>query len=142
MFFLRPVKVHWVINKQLLARCLVWCDLCDELYQETIVRHVVFEVGVRPVGAPQDAVRELRNEALGKRHDIEVGRGCAVQCLGSCHRQAFWAGHLAPDVRVFSHKALEQREFRAIHWLRDVWAAHVVDHDGGGQGGEKVPQLG
>ena len=49
------------------------------IYQQTVVRHVVFQIRVRPVGAEQHAVGELLHQAAGEGHDIGVGVLLAVQ---------------------------------------------------------------
>ena len=44
----------------------------NEIHQQAIIGHVVFQVRVRPVGAPENAVRELIDDALGKGDDVCV----------------------------------------------------------------------
>ena len=97
---------------------------------------------MRPVGAPQHAVRKLLHHAARKRHHVLVRSLLAVQGLGASHAQALGAAHLAPHVLVLAHELEEQRELFAVHALAHIRATHVVHHHGGGQAGEEVPQLG
>jgi hypothetical protein len=42
---------------------------------------------------------------------------------------------------VLTHEFHEKLELLAIHRLGHVGPAHMVHHDGGGQGGEEIPEL-
>jgi hypothetical protein len=114
----------------------------DEVHQQAVVGHVVLQVGVRPVGAPEHAIRELLDDAFRERDHVGVGILLAIQRLGTGDRQPLGTAHLAPDVGVLAHELLEQRELWPVHGQRHIRSAHVVHHDGGGQRREEVPQFG
>ena len=51
----------------------------NEIHQQAIVGHVVFQVWVRPVCAPEHAIGEFIDDAFGKGNDIAVRILLAVQ---------------------------------------------------------------
>jgi hypothetical protein len=55
---IRPVEPHRVVHEQppLLLRCAR--DIRNEVHQQPVVRHMVLQVRMRPVGPPEHAVRE------------------------------------------------------------------------------------
>jgi hypothetical protein len=54
-------------------------DVRDEVDQQAVVGHVVLQVRVRPVGAPQHAVGEALDHLARERHHVAVGVALAVQ---------------------------------------------------------------
>ena len=114
----------------------------DEVDQEPVVGHVVLEVGMRPVGAPQHPVRKFLDHLARERDDVAIGVCLAVQRRRTGDRQALGTAHLAPDVLVIVHEFEEAREFRTVDRLRHVRPAHVVDNDGRRQLGEEIRELG
>ena len=75
---------------------------------------------MRPVGAPERAVAELGDELAPEWNGIAPRRALARDALG--------AAHLHPDV-LRPHEREQRLELRALHTLRGVDAAHVIDHD-------------
>jgi len=57
-FLIGPVEPHRVVHEQPLLLLRRSRDLRDEIHQQPVVRHVVLQIRVRPVGAPEHAVRE------------------------------------------------------------------------------------
>ena len=94
-----PVQAHRVVDSSLLLqRCGRRRDVRDEVDQQPVVGHVVLQVGVRPVGAPEHAVGEGLDDAPGERHHVAVGSPLAGQRLRAGDRQPLGAAHLAPHV--------------------------------------------
>ena len=52
----------------------------DEINQQAIVGHVVLQVRVRPVGAPEHAVGEALDDPARERHDVAIGMALAPAC--------------------------------------------------------------
>ena len=79
--------------------------------------------GMRPIGAPHDAIGKLANQLARERHSIGIGRAGA--------RDAVAAAHLHPEL-VAVHEPQELLERRLLEPERCVDAADVVDDDGHG----------
>ncbi len=109
-------------------------DARQQVDQLAVVGHVRLEVRVRPVRAPQHAIRERLDDAARERHEVVVARRTAA-------RQAFRAADLRPDVRVIAHQLHEQLEARRGQRLRHVRPTHVVDDDDRRKRGDELVQL-
>ena len=96
---------------------------------------------MRPVGAPQDPVGELLDDAAGEGHDVAVCRPLAVERGWAAAREALRAGDLAPRVGLGSQEVEEGLELGAVWILRDVGATHVVDDEGQRDADEEVAQV-
>ena len=53
-------------------------DMGNEVDQQSVVGHVAFEIWMRPVGAPQHAVRKFLDHLARERNDVAVGVLLAV----------------------------------------------------------------
>ena len=91
----------------------------DEVHQQPVIRHVVLQIGVWPVGAPQHAVWELFDDRPGKRNHVAVGVLLTSQGLGAGDRQALGATYLAPHIGVFAHELLE------LDWLLGLFSLDI-----------------
>src|SRR5690606_28335004 len=74
-----PVEASRVVHEQLPLQFGCLCDVGDVVDQQPVVRHVVLEVGVRPIRAPQHPVGELLDDASRERDDVSVSALLAVQ---------------------------------------------------------------
>mgnify|MGYP006419070951 CR=1 FL=1 len=94
---LPPVQPHRILNQQLLPLLHGTCDSGNVVDQFTIIRHVRFHVGVRPIGAPQDAVFELIDDVLIIRNNIVVwcARMAAKRLVEA--RQQYGKGRASAD---------------------------------------------
>ena len=89
---------------------------------------------MRPVGAPQHAIRECLDDAARERHEVVVARRARA-------RQTLGTAHLGPEVRVLAHQLHEQLEPGRSQRLRHVRPAHVIDDHDRRQRSEEVVQL-
>src|SRR5262245_40536470 len=96
----------------------------NEIDQKAVVRHVVLQVRMRPVGSPQDAVGEALNNAPGERYDVAVSRALAMESRRPGYAQTLWASDLAPDVVVLAHEFHDQFEFGTVDGFRHIGPAH------------------
>src|SRR3546814_18990646 len=80
------------------------------------------QIGVRPVGAPQYAIRKSLDQTPSKRHNILVGAAFAIQRGRTRFSEALGATDLAPAIFVFAHHSNEQFKLRYVTWLADVRA--------------------
>ena len=55
----RPVKPHRIVDQELALQRSCGRDVRDEIDQQAVVRHVVLQVGMRPVGAPEYAIGKV-----------------------------------------------------------------------------------
>ena len=76
---------------------------------------------MRPVGAPQDAVRIHRDERLGKRH------GIAERALA--HRHPLRTAHLDPSQGIAAEQIEQRLERALLEAVRGLDPSHVVDDE-------------
>ena len=88
-----------------------------------VVRHVA-HVGVREVGAPEDALRRGGDERLRERDGVRERRAVG--------RDALAAAYLHPRVRTL-HQAQQFAERRLVEAVARLHPRHVVDHERHGQ---------
>ncbi len=108
--------------------------------EQAVVGHVVLQVRMRPVGAPQRPVGELLDDLACEGHHVPVGVALPAERGRSRDGQPLGAGHLHPHV-VRLHEPQEAREFGSARAAGDVRAAHVVDDQRYRQGGEEGFQV-
>ena len=86
---------------------------------------------MRPVAAPDHAIRRHLDDAVGEGRDVAVGRARLGESIG--------AADLDPD--VVAAREFEQRAERLLaDAQRRIDAPDVVDHDRRGDRGQPVPQ--
>jgi hypothetical protein len=59
----RPIKPHRIIDQQFVLQLRCHRDMRDEVDQQAVVGHVIPEIGMRPVGAPQHAIGKALDDA-------------------------------------------------------------------------------
>src|SRR5947209_10017952 len=77
--FLGPVKPHRVVDEQLPLQLGRRRDMRQDVDQEAVVGHVVLEVWMRPVGAPDDPVWEGLDDLAGKGDEVAIGGALAIE---------------------------------------------------------------
>src|SRR2546429_6116260 len=127
-----PIEPLRMVDEQPLALRLGGAVVADQIDEIAVVRHEG-EIRMRPVGAPQRAIAELRDQLPREGHRVAPGRALARDALG--------AAHLDPDVLRLQER--EQRlELRALRAARSIDAPHVVDDDRHGRALERRRELG
>ena len=111
------VQPAGVAHQQLPARRLVGGEGGDEVEQIAVVGHMR-DVRVRPVGAPQHALRSGVDERPGERHHVVIRRTAGAEPL--C------AGELDPAPLVAKQRE-KRAERRLVEAAADRDARHVVD---------------
>src|SRR3977135_3432170 len=91
-----PIHAGWIVHQNAGAYRGVWTDLAEQVHQLSVVRHVLGDVGMRPVRTPEDTRRIDRNQRLRERHRITEGPRAARDALG--------AADLDPRQRVGSEQ--------------------------------------
>src|SRR5262249_25176012 len=81
-----PIKPHRIVDEQRTLQRRGRRDLGNHVEQDAVVRRFRRHVGMRPVGAPQHAVREALDDRAGERHHVVIGR--------AHEREPFRARHL------------------------------------------------
>src|SRR6266851_7275175 len=102
--FLGPVKPHRIVDQQFALQVWSGRNVRNKIDQQAVVRHVVLQIRMRPVGAPEYTIRESLDDAPGEWDHIAVGVLLAVQRGRARLRQPFRATDLGPDVYVIPHE--------------------------------------
>lgn len=89
-----PIQPHGAVDEERLLQRRRRGDVRDEVDEQPVVGHVVREVGVRLVGAPQDAIREPLDEPPTERHDVAVCRLLAIERRWAADAQPLGASGL------------------------------------------------
>ncbi len=120
-----PVKLHRIVDQELLLQLRGRRDLRDHVGDDAVVRRLLRHVRMRPVGAPDHAVREALDDGARERHHVVIGRARDGEALR--------AGHLGDPVLVLVERLQPVLEVLAVHALLHVRAGHVVEHQRGRQ---------
>ncbi len=127
-------KGAWVGHQQAMPGVVGQCNARNIVDEQPVVGHVALQVRMRPVRAPQHAVRKMFDHTPRERNDVLIrGRAGDAQALGT--------GYLAPEILMFKHQSCKKTEFRALGRPPYIGAPHVVDYDGGRQRGKKIKQI-
>src|ERR1700724_365410 len=68
-----PIHAGWIVHQNASAHRFVGTDLAEQVHQLSVVRHVLADVGMGPVRAPEDARRIHRNQRSREGHCIAEG---------------------------------------------------------------------
>jgi hypothetical protein len=129
----RPIEPRRIVDKQRLHQFSARGYKRQKVDQRAVVGHVLLDVGMRPVGAPQHAVGETLDQGPGEGDGIVEGRSGA--------RDALRPADLHPEALVL-HQVEQHAERFLLHALAGVHAPHVVDHHGQREFGKKRLQHG
>src|SRR3984893_6301406 len=77
--FLGPVKPHRIVDQQLALQVWRGRNMRNKIEQQAVVRHVILQIRMRPIGAPKYAIRESLDDAPGEWDHVAVGVLLAVQ---------------------------------------------------------------
>ena len=72
-----------VVNQQFALQLRVHCNVRDEIHQQSVIGHVVLQIGMRPIGTPQDTIGKCFHHMPSKRHNVLVSVLLALQSLGA-----------------------------------------------------------
>src|SRR6266403_3824903 len=92
----RPVHTRWVVHQDALAHRGIRADFRKQIHELAVIGHVLGDVRVRPVRAPENALRIDAVQGARERYGISKGT--------LAHRHAFRAADLDPGQRVAAVK--------------------------------------
>src|ERR1700722_15347127 len=117
---LKAEQLGRIIDQHELARAGVGRDLGDEIGELAVVGHLArLVVRMRPVGAPDDALRRVGGERARERQGLFV----RMRVLGD----AVAAGEFDPDIAAVE-QAQQPPKRAAVQAFGDIDAPHMVDH--------------
>src|SRR5882762_3625064 len=128
----KAVEPRRIVHQDFMLQRRLRRHQCEQVDQVAVVRHVLADVGMRPVGAPQDPVRRGFDQRAGERHRVGERR--------SFRRHALGAANLDPAVLVV-HELEQGLEGLLFQSISRLYPSHVVDHHGNGQFHEQVLEL-
>src|SRR6187549_3815416 len=136
-----PIQAHRVVDEQLTLQFRCPRNVWHVVNEEPIIGHVVLEIRVWPVGAPEHSIGKCFDESPGKRNHVAIGVPFAVDRGRSRDRQSLGAADFRPDIFVLAQHADEQLEFGAVDRFADIGSTHVIHHHSGWKRGEEVPEF-
>src|SRR5215831_2974245 len=104
-----PIKPHWIVDQEALLRRRSGGDLGNVIDQGAVVRRLFFHIGVRPIGAPDDAIGKMLGQRAAERRHIVIGRP------GKAH--ALRTGRLDPEILVLVYQAMKALVLRMVDAL-------------------------
>src|SRR5205823_1361367 len=114
-----PIEALRIVDQQPPALGFGGSVFADQVDEIAVVGHHG-EIRMRPVGTPERAIAEFRDQLAAERNCVAPRRALA--------RDALRAAYLDPDV-LRLHEREQRLEVRALHPLGGIDAADVVDHD-------------
>ena len=130
--FRKSEQLRRIVDQHAPARRLARRDLGDRVDQLAVVGHVLVDVGMRPVGAPDDALGRVVGDVARERDRVAERRRLLRHPVG--------AAELDPDAAAVE-QAAQRQERLAGRALAHVQPRDVVDHHLGVDRADEVEML-